>query len=119
MPRKLTKNEFIERAVQIHGDNYDFSQIDYVNNSTKIKVYDNILKEYFWITPASILVGCGNKKNIGRKLNEKFKLGKEIFVEKAVVYHNNKYDYSLVAALDEFIRFFIYLDDFMNKNNIV
>ena len=100
MPRKLTKNEFIERAVQIHGDNYDFSQIDYINNSTKIKVYDNILKEYFWITPASILVGCGNKKNIGRKLNEKFKLGEEIFVEKAAICHNNRYDYSKVEYVN-------------------
>lgn len=100
MPRKLTKNEFIERAVQIHGDNYDFSQIDYVNNTTKIKVYDNILKEYFWITPASILVGCGNKKNIGKKLNEKFKLGVENFIEKAAVRHNNKYDYSEVEYVN-------------------
>ena len=100
MPRKLTKNEFIERAVQIHGDNYDFSQIDYVNNTTKIKVYDNILKEYFWITSASILVGCGNKKNIGKKLNEKFKLGVENFIEKAAVRHNNKYDYSEVEYVN-------------------
>ena len=28
------------------------------------------------------------------------------------------FDYSLLAAMDEFIRFFILLDEFMNKNNI-
>lgn len=30
-----------------------------------------------------------------------------------------KYDYSLMSALDEFIRFFIYLDTYMRDNNIV
>ena len=29
-----------------------------------------------------------------------------------------KYDYSLMSALDEFIRFFIYLDTYMRDNNI-
>ena len=28
------------------------------------------------------------------------------------------YDYSLLCAIDEFIRFFIRLDDFMNKNDL-
>ena len=43
----------------------------------------------------------------------------EIKLENDHIHKKYKYDYSLVAALDEFIRFFIYLDDFMNKNNIV
>lgn len=29
-----------------------------------------------------------------------------------------EYDYSLLYAINEFVRFFIRLDDFMNKNNI-
>ena len=39
------------------------------------------------------------------------------------VYENHFYkkyhfDFSVIAALDEFIRFFIYLDDFMLKNDL-
>jgi len=30
-----------------------------------------------------------------------------------------RFDYRLMAAIDEFIRFFIYLDEYMGKNNIV
>ena len=30
-----------------------------------------------------------------------------------------RYDYSLMSAIDEFIRFFIFLDEFMTKNDIV
>lgn len=31
---------------------------------------------------------------------------------------NYRFDYSLIAAIDEFVRFFILLDEFMRKNDI-
>lgn len=36
--RKLTCEEFIARAREIHGTKYDYSQVEYVNNSTKVKI---------------------------------------------------------------------------------
>lgn len=54
----------------------------------------------------------------------------DLFSEKDKSYHfdielkdnyickNYRFDYSLMSAIDEFIRFFILLDEFMNKNNI-
>lgn len=100
MPKRLTKNEFIKRAVQIHGDNYDFSEIVYINNNTKIKVYDNKLGEFFWITPASILIGCGNKNRVSKEFSKKYSLGVENFIEKASLIHNHKYDYSNVVYIN-------------------
>ena len=35
---KLTQEEFIRRAKEIHGDQYDYSKINYVNNSTKVTI---------------------------------------------------------------------------------
>ena len=35
------------------------------------------------------------------------------------LYKEYKYDYSLTSAIDEFIRFFVFLDEFMRKNDIV
>jgi len=32
----LTNNEFIDKARKIHGDKYDYSQVSYINNRTKI-----------------------------------------------------------------------------------
>ena len=32
--KKLTKEEFIERARSIHGDKYDYSKVEYINNYT-------------------------------------------------------------------------------------
>ena len=34
--RKLTTKEFIERAIKVHGDKYDYSKVEYVNNRTKV-----------------------------------------------------------------------------------
>ena len=100
MSKRLTKEEFIQRAIKIHGSKYDFSNIEYINNTTKIIVFDNELKEFFLITPASILCGCGNKKNVGKKLSKKFAMGKSNFINKAVNVHGNKFDYSKVEYIN-------------------
>lgn len=35
---KLTTEEFIKRAKEVHGDKYDYSFVEYVNSSTKVKI---------------------------------------------------------------------------------
>ena len=34
MGKKLTTETFIEKAKKIHGDKYDYSKVEYVNNRT-------------------------------------------------------------------------------------
>ena len=36
--KKSTKEEFIEKAMNVHGDKYDYSLVDYKNNSEKIEI---------------------------------------------------------------------------------
>jgi len=36
--KKLTTEEFIKRAKEIHGDKYDYSLVDYKNSKTKVKI---------------------------------------------------------------------------------
>ena len=38
MPRRLTTEEFIEKAKTVHGDRYDYSQVRYVNTYTKVTI---------------------------------------------------------------------------------
>ena len=47
---------FIEKAKQIHGDKYDYSKVEYVNNRTKVCI---ICPEHgeFWQTPDNHLKG--------------------------------------------------------------
>lgn len=36
--KRLTTEEFITRAREVHGDRYDYSLVKYVNNSTSVKI---------------------------------------------------------------------------------
>lgn len=36
--KRLTTNEFIEKAKERHGDKYDYSLVEYVNNKEKVKI---------------------------------------------------------------------------------
>ena len=35
---KKSTNEFINRAIEIHGDKYDYSLVNYINNKTKVSI---------------------------------------------------------------------------------
>ena len=57
--------EFIPKAIKIHGNKYDYSRVNYVNNHTKIEIIchekDMFGKEHgsFWQTPGNHLFGRG------------------------------------------------------------
>ena len=38
MPKKISLETFIQKARKIHGDKYDYSETEYINNRTKIKI---------------------------------------------------------------------------------
>ena len=90
MSKKLTTEEFIEKAKKIHGNKYDYSLVVYKNNSTKVKI---ICPEHgiFEQRPSSHLEkrGCS-------KCSKNKKYTQKIVIEKARSVHGNKYDYSLV-----------------------
>lgn len=87
---KLSTEEFIRRAKEIHGDKYDYSKV----------VYENIHKEvligcpihgFVPQSPVSHLNGHGCKYCGGS-----LPLNTELFVERSKQVHGNKYDYSKV-----------------------
>lgn len=61
MPKKLTQEEFIYRAREIHDDKYDYSKVEYVNSSTKVCIICPIHGE-FWQNSSHHLKGHGCKK---------------------------------------------------------
>ncbi len=93
--KKLTTNEFIEKARSIHGDKYDYSKTEYINNQTKLCIICPVHGE-FWQTPNKHLSGRGCFK-CGREISaEKQLLTTDEFIEKAKEVHGEKYDYSKV-----------------------
>ena len=92
---KLTREQFIKRASDIHNNKYDYSLVNYQDIFTAVTI---ICPEHgpFKQTPNAHLNGqgypeCGkeSRANSTRKsLND--------FIEEANLIHNNKYDYSKV-----------------------
>jgi hypothetical protein len=87
MPRAVDTKSFIEKAISIHGNRYDYSFVDYVKSSIKVKI---ICKKHgvFFQRPNSHLAGknCPKCVKENRKTKDYFK--------KANLVHKNKYDYS-------------------------
>lgn len=92
MTRIRTQEQFIERAREIHGNTYDYSAVEYVNSSTKVKIICPI-HGVFEQTPNKHLAGQGCKV-CGR---ERTKVGKDEFISRARKVHGDKYDYSKVV----------------------
>jgi hypothetical protein len=89
MPKKLTTEQFIQKAKSIHGDKYDYSLVKYVNSRTKISI---ICKKHgkFNQIPKNHLFGKGCKLCY----KDSKKLTTEQFIQKAKSIHGDKYDYS-------------------------
>ena len=93
--KKLTTEEFIEKAREIHGDKYDYSKVEYINNQTPVCI---ICPEHgeFNQTPNKHLSGHGCSICNLNKRNVKNRLTTEEFIERARKIHGDKYDYSKV-----------------------
>lgn len=69
MGKKLTQDEFICRAKEVHGDKYDYSKVEYINSTTKVCIICPKHGE-FWQQPVSHVIakqGCQKCYNDRRR----------------------------------------------------
>ena len=88
---------FINKAKSIHGDNYDYSKVVYVDNRTRVIVTCNRCGNTLKIIPFNHFDGRGGCRpcaNIGLR-----KSASE-FLDKAHEIHGNNYDYSNMKYVD-------------------
>lgn len=57
--KKLTTEEFVEKSKEAHGDNYDYSEVKYINATTKVKIKCNKCNNYFEQMPYAHYNGEG------------------------------------------------------------
>lgn len=92
MPIKVTTESFIQKAIEVHGDHYDYSQTVYISSKEKVKI---LCKQHgsFKQEPNHHLntSGCKVCSNEARAATAKSE-----FATKSNLIHNNKYNYSLV-----------------------
>lgn len=85
--RKLTTEEFIARAREVHGDKYDYSKVVYKNNKSYVTIICPVHGEFSQIAQDHMRgIGC-------RKCGGTAPLDTETFIAKARELHNDKYDY--------------------------
>ena len=46
MRKRMSFEEFVKKAQGVHGDKYDYSQVNYVNSKTKVKIICPIHGEF-------------------------------------------------------------------------
>ena len=93
MPVKKNKKTFIEDAIKVHGNKYDYSKVEYTNSKDKVCI---ICPEHgeFYMTPNSHLRGQGCPKCGKASMAKKRAMSKEEFIAKSMKVHGDKYDYS-------------------------
>lgn len=94
MPKKLTTQKFIEKAREVHGDNYLYDKVEYVDYRTPVTITCKIHGDFYpW--PSTFIKGSGckfcNAKNGQETTSKK---AAESFIPRAKTKHGDKYDYS-------------------------
>ncbi len=95
----LDTKTFIQRAKEIHGDDFDYSKTIYKNNHTDVTVICKIHVD-FKVNPNvhtrknNPIRGC--KECANEKLRIERSDSKENFIKKAIMANGDRYDYSLV-----------------------
>ena len=108
MAKRITTEEFINKAHELYGNLYDYSKTDCENRDEKGRVciichkLDKNGKEHgeFWQRPYSHLSGMKCKKcadeETGKLNSKKFAKTTEQFIKEATEVHGNKYSYENV-----------------------
>ena len=90
MAKKLTQEEWIEKAKQVHGNKYDYSLVNYLGSKEYVTIICPIHGEFKQKAGNHLKYGCAACAQ-----NKKITL--EEFIKKSEKIHNNKYDYSKVT----------------------
>ena len=93
MAKRLTTEEFISRAEEVHPEKYSYNSTEYKSAHAQLTVTCPIHGN-FLTRPANFLAGKGCKK-CGRDLaaSKLFK-DRDFFIARAVAKHGDRYDYS-------------------------
>lgn len=102
MPPRSTKEDFIIKAIAIHGDQYDYSAVEYKNNATYVNIKCLPCGKVNQITPNKHLAGRGCSTNSCKSLKQSIAqtYSHEKWIKMMQEIHGDKYDYSETNYID-------------------
>lgn len=95
MVKKLTTEEWVEKARGVHGERYDYSKTEYRNAKTSVKIICHVHGVFLQV-PHSHLAGCGCPTCGVESRATSSRLTLEEFLARAREKHGEIYDYSEV-----------------------
>jgi|GEM_PF-1942916 len=109
MENKFTTQFFIKKAKEIHGDKFDYSEVQYKNMKEKIKI--KCPKDHIFLQTAEChLRGsgcniCWKQKENALARGKKKIIPKEEFIKRAKIVHGDKINYNLTkyTCMTEFV----------------
>lgn len=95
---RMTLDEFLERAIKIHGDLYDYNNVVYTTSYEKVKI---ICKKHgmFFQTPNSHIIG---KNGCLKCANDIQTRSLEEFIKEAIQIHGDRYNYNNVIYVNSY-----------------
>lgn len=87
---------FTFKAINIHGNKYDYSNVKYKNSNVKVDILCKIHNEYFSQTPKMHLSGQGCPRCKGDNNSKRCKDTISDFILKGINLHNDEYGYNKV-----------------------
>lgn len=87
--------EFVDKAIQIHGNKYDYSKVNYIKAIQPVEIICSIHGPFLQ-TPHNHLQGCGCPKCY----TDNIVTNTEQFIKKAGEINGDKYDYSKVEYIN-------------------
>jgi len=94
MPKIITTEDFIRRAIEKHGDKYDYKNTEYKGSRSNITITCKKHNVSFLQSAHHHLSGKGGCKICASNTNRS---NAETFIKRAMEIHNQKYDYSNVV----------------------
>jgi len=101
MAKKLTTADWIIRFKNKHGNTYDYSNVVYVNNKTKVEILCRTHGSFFQL-PSDHAYGRGCIKCANEIASKKLRRGNDSFIAKAIKLYDAKFDYSKVEYINQY-----------------
>lgn len=96
---RLDKDIFVKKSKEMHGNKYDYSEVEHVKSNVKVIIICPIHGEFKQFV-SHHMRGRGCKKCARETVSTKQKLGKKEFAKRSDKIHNYKYDYSKVKYVN-------------------
>ena len=100
MGRKLTKEEFIKRAIDKHGSFYNYDKVVYTNNLSKVVIICPLHGEFEQMASKHLNGNKCRKCGID-DIHKGRRLDNDTFIKLAIEKHGNKFDYSKINVKGE------------------